>query len=855
MLIGEDRRGVGRVGLPTPLTPLLTYLEKGCSMTQASEDASNGGTRASMESGRMVSTPQMARNYYFTGKLLVERDFTDEQRYLVEKQLRHNAALHGAGCVAGLRVKQHPEPARRDSYVVIEPGTAIDCQGHEILVRQEEFFDVRQRLTETGVVTNDGKAHKLQILVHYQEYPTEPVPAFFENCGDGVTSQPNRVMESYDFDVLLDPPAPRKPLDTVTLTWHETLPISHVSRVLVDEADARLYVLTTVEHTSSVYAYRLDAKTPYLLTSQVLPHEATDLALSPDGTRLYVAVRQQKSVLVLDTARLGTAQALVNELPAAGSPSASVLLAVSPRDGYLYVVDVGRRTVTPWRTGINQHSDDVDDYRMRPISIGNDAHCIIASPDGRWLFVANGGDRTISVIDATRHERAPIFLRVAPIVPYALAIADTADGLKLYVADHVNRTVSILFLELRSNPPFTRLGLAYTTGAEVPLDVAVSPGGRWLYLLLADKDNKGRVLAVDAYRIEQGHEGVEADTLPIGSHPRALTLVHSRGHLYVSSHGRADEKDIGGISAVYVHEESCGDLFTQTLEGNRGCQPGEEGVVLATIEGYKFGSNLLDAQIDNLSERSILPSTELLADLLRCILANGGGKGRHGEEGPPGRDGASIEAVQATIVDCDHPGSAALHEIDEKRTLVLEIPRGCDAPVAPAVEYTSICGLNWAHRGTMPRRELEENGLLLAFNRKVRAGDINRHTFIVLIGIEEDGLIAWRELPTRQGRGSEQVRGVELAVEEGPNGTCRIEGVENPHPPANKFVNGAWFRPTRLPPGTHALRVVLKGDLIQDEHHLGVDANHLPPWLPQRPTGDGVEGGTFESWLTIDEQR
>ena len=30
-----------------------------------------------------------------------------------------------------------------------------------------------------------------------------------------------------------------------------------------------------------------------------------------------------------------------------------------------------------------------------------------------------------------------------------------------------------------------------------------------------------------------------------------------------------------------------------------------------------------------------------------------------------------------------------------------------------------------------------------------------------------------------------------------------------------------------------------------------LQADHLPEWLPKRKTGDGVEGGTFESWFTI----
>ena len=44
----------------------------------------------------------------------------------------------------------------------------------------------------------------------------------------------------------------------------------------------------------------------------------------------------------------------------------------------------------------------------------------------------------------------------------------------------------------------------------------------------------------------------------------------------------------------------------------------------------------------------------------------------------------------------------------------------------------------------------------------------------------------------------------------------------------------------------------MKGDFIRDEKGLAVDADHLPPWLPNHGTGDGVEGGTFESWFRIE---
>jgi len=47
------------------------------------------------------------------------------------------------------------------------------------------------------------------------------------------------------------------------------------------------------------------------------------------------------------------------------------------------------------------------------------------------------------------------------------------------------------------------------------------------------------------------------------------------------------------------------------------------------------------------------------------------------------------------------------------------------------------------------------------------------------------------------------------------------------------------------------IRVLLHGDQVRDDKGRGLDGNHLPPWVPDRRSGDGVEGGLFESWFTV----
>src|SRR3954469_17891714 len=79
------------------------------------------------------------RNNYFTGKMMGAAEFLAETQYHAEKLRHHHVRLHGWGVVCGLKVTQHPSPECRSRYVLVEPGSAIDCCGHEILVPDLEY--------------------------------------------------------------------------------------------------------------------------------------------------------------------------------------------------------------------------------------------------------------------------------------------------------------------------------------------------------------------------------------------------------------------------------------------------------------------------------------------------------------------------------------------------------------------------------------------------------------------------------------------------------------------------------------------------------------------------------------------
>jgi len=191
--------------------------------------------------------PPFTRNNYFTGKLLTERDFTAEQRYLIDKLRLHHIGLHGWGVICGLKVKPHPYcPDRR---VVVEPGLAIDGCGREIRVPQEVELDL-PTTEPTAVAIEDPcppdeadesvegaslarptpaadeqqEEYKptlnLYICLRYVEWQTEPMPAPFDECACGSNgTRPNRIQESYEIQVLTKEPDSFEQVRTEKEKW------------------------------------------------------------------------------------------------------------------------------------------------------------------------------------------------------------------------------------------------------------------------------------------------------------------------------------------------------------------------------------------------------------------------------------------------------------------------------------------------------------------------------------------------------------------------------------------------------------------------------------------------------------
>src|SRR6266568_6452227 len=180
--------------------------------------------------------PAFCRSYFYTGKLLTERDLTAEQRYFIDKLRLHYVALHGWGVVCGLLVKPHPQCSDR---VVITEGFAVDDCGREIRLLEDHVIELPRPKKEQGEFSppdprDEDEEHRRRrepqayyLCVRYAERADELSPAPYDECGCAGKQNPNRICEGYCIEISDQPP--------------QAVPVAHKHRRCEEEDCDRLY--------------------------------------------------------------------------------------------------------------------------------------------------------------------------------------------------------------------------------------------------------------------------------------------------------------------------------------------------------------------------------------------------------------------------------------------------------------------------------------------------------------------------------------------------------------------------------------------------------------------------------------
>jgi YVTN family beta-propeller protein len=148
------------------------------------------------------------------------------------------------------------------------------------------------------------------------------------------------------------------------------------------------------------------------------------------------------------------------------------------------------------------------------IPVGDNPGSMVVSPDGKYLYVACYGDRTVTVVDTADNQ--PIATIPCPAEGlYGAAISP--DGRRLYLSD----VSEVLFVDTT-----TRQTTGSTTQLGGPQGLAISADGQHLYAALA---------AANAAAVVDTASDHTTARIKVGEAPYNLALSPDESHLYVAN--------------------------------------------------------------------------------------------------------------------------------------------------------------------------------------------------------------------------------------------------------------------------------------------------------------------------------
>jgi DNA-binding beta-propeller fold protein YncE len=238
-------------------------------------------------------------------------------------------------------------------------------------------------------------------------------------------------------------------------------------------AEASRYLYVTGSTSGNVAGFEIGASgtlTPLPGPPSGAGPNATAVAIAPDGQHLYVLLTGAD---VVRHYRIGASGALVPIGAAATGPGPSGL-AVSP-DGRRLFVGNGGSSVSVYEIA---GSGALSPIVGSPFAVTGGAAGVAASPDGRHLFVANPGADTVSIHEVAPSGALAPLGTVPAVSPFGLAVAP--DASRLFVPER-SPANDILVYDVASSGALTLVtGSPFPAGTN-PAAVAPSPDGGRLY--------------------------------------------------------------------------------------------------------------------------------------------------------------------------------------------------------------------------------------------------------------------------------------------------------------------------------------------------------------------------------------
>jgi YVTN family beta-propeller protein len=249
-------------------------------------------------------------------------------------------------------------------------------------------------------------------------------------------------------------------------------------------------------------------------------------------TNAFATPVAASNVTVIDTAT--NAVSTIINFPAGAVPYA---VAMTPDLKKVYVTSMDSTNTCGPATGV--YIIDIATQSLEstsPITVGCEPTDIAITPDGLRAYVANQFDGTVSVIDITTGAVSQtIKLGVASNVN---AVALTPDGSRAYVTGHPG----VFVLDTSTN---AQLGSPIAAGNS-PYDIAATPDGRSVYV--TDDSSPSTGVTIIDVATDQA-----VKTIAVGNYPSGVAITPDGKLAYLSDNA-------GGISVI--------DTTAQAVVGN-----------------------------------------------------------------------------------------------------------------------------------------------------------------------------------------------------------------------------------------------------------------------------------------------
>jgi YVTN family beta-propeller protein len=219
---------------------------------------------------------------------------------------------------------------------------------------------------------------------------------------------------------------------------------------------------------------------------------------------------------------------------------------------------------------------------MGTIPTGEHPAHIILTPDGSTVYVTNGGENTVTAIDA----ETMAVVATVPVGESPHGARPSPDGQWIYVANANGTTLSVIETAANTRAADIEVG-------ERPVQVAFSPDGAFVYVSLNGDNALGKVDVANRTLVS---------TVDVGVGPIQVFVTPDSRYVLVANQGRESNP---GTTVSIVDTETF--TVVNTVETGRGAH----GVVVEPSGKYAYITNIYDDSVSVLD----LTTQEVIASL------------------------------------------------------------------------------------------------------------------------------------------------------------------------------------------------------------------------------------------------